>query len=225
MIISHHKKFIFIHNYKVAGTSVRDALNIYNNNSFKESRKSDKVKLFLKLYPNIYSNQFSWHVSAKEVKSKIPEKIFKSYYKFGFVRNPWDWQVSLYTYILKSENHYQHKLIKSMKTFDEYIDWRVHNDLLLQKDFFYENDACLMDFIGKMENLQDDFLKISSRININSELSHLNASRKKDDNYINYHSQKSIDLINEAFSEDIKLFNYSKPKLELLSLNSYNRSN
>jgi len=213
MIISHEKKFIFIHNFKVAGTSIRNALSTYGNPSFRGSSRSDKIKLLLGIYPKIYYNNFPWHENAKELKGKIPEKIFKEYYKFGFVRNPWDWQVSLYTYILKMENHYQHKVIKSLKNFDEYIDWRVHEDLTLQKVFFYDNDVCLMDYIGKIENINHDFAKICDRIGINNELSHLNSSRAKDESFLKYYSQKTLDLVNEAFSADIKLFNYSKPTL------------
>ena len=213
MFISHSKKFIFIHNFKVAGSSIRDALNSYNTLSFKESSFFDKVRFLFRIYPNIYFDQFPWHIKAREVKDKIPENIFKEYYKFGFVRNPWDWQVSLYTYIMKTEGHYQHKLIKSMKGFDEYIDWRVNKYLQLQKDFFFDNDVCLMDFVGKMENLNEDFAIIKAKTGIKSELSHLNSSRPKDDRFIKYYSQKSVDLVYEAFKEDIKLFNYSKPRL------------
>ncbi len=104
MIISHAKKFIFIHNYKVAGTSIHNALNKYNNPSFWGSTLVDKIRLLTKRHPAIYTKEFEWHISAKELKYKLPANIYDSYFKFGFVRNPWDWQVSLYTYMLKNEN-------------------------------------------------------------------------------------------------------------------------
>lgn len=139
MIISHQKKIIFIHNYKVAGTSLRKSLSHFNNKNFRSSKRIDKLKFILGLYPKIYTSEFPRHIKAIELKKQLPAKVFNNYFKFGFVRNPWDWQVSLYTYMLKKEDHHQHDLIKSMKNFGEYIDWRVHNDLHLQKDFFYED--------------------------------------------------------------------------------------
>jgi len=111
MIISHSKKFIFVHNYKVAGTSITDSLLKYSNPSFLGSSFADKIAIMLGRYPRIYANQFEGHVKAPELKRKLPKIIFDSYYKFGFVRNPWDWQVSLYTYMLKDETHHQHQLL------------------------------------------------------------------------------------------------------------------
>src|ERR1700758_1505800 len=122
MIISHRKKFIFIHNYKVAGTSIHQALRKYNNPSFLGSILLDKLRLLAKKHPAIYAQDFEWHINAKELRDKLPANVFNSYFKFGFVRNPWDWQVSLYTYMLKAKDHRDHTFIKSLKNFDEYIE-------------------------------------------------------------------------------------------------------
>lgn len=213
MLISHTKKFIFIHNYKVAGTSIRNTLNKYNDHSFKHSSCRQKLLLMFGKYPNIYSNNFDAHISADELKYKLPASVFEQYFKFGFVRDPWDWQVSLYTYALKLETHFQHALIKKMKNFDDYIKWRINEDLHLQKSFFYDNkDNCLVDFIGKIEYLNQDFSTICNQINVNEKLQHLNKSRENN-NYLPLYSEKSIELVYNAFREDVDLFNYAKPKL------------
>jgi hypothetical protein len=212
MILSHAKHFIFVHNYKVAGTSIQDALNKYGNRSFIRSSLSDKISLLFGRYPRIYSGQFEGHIRAFELKASLPKEIFDNYYKFGFVRNPWDWQVSLYTFMRGLESHHQHKLIKSLNNFDEYIEWRVNNDLHLQKDFFYDGETCLVDFIGRMENLNDDFKIVLDRLGVQSTLPHLNKSRKSND-FLKYYTQKSIDIVSEAFKRDIELFGYTKPTL------------
>ena len=218
MIISHRHKFIFVHNYKVAGTSVRKALKPFGNKSFFSSSNSDKLKFLKGDYPKIYAKQFEHHVKATELKRRIPADIFDSYFKFGFVRNPWDQQVSLYKFMLKRKTHHQHKLISSMRDFDEYIEWRVNNDVHLQKEFFYDGDNCLMDFIGKMENLGEDFSYICDKVGIESKLTHLNASRSVSDKFISYYSQKTLDMVYEAYKEDIELFGYSKPELKKLEV-------
>src|ERR1051326_1624247 len=140
MLISHSRRFIFIHNYKVAGSSIRDTLAAYSNLSFQRSSLTDKIKLVLGIYPKIYSHDFHGHIKAFELKGKLPKKTFDDYFKFGFVRNPWDWQVSLYTYALNLPSHHQHLLVKEMKGFDDYIDWRIDKELRLQKDFFYRSE-------------------------------------------------------------------------------------
>ncbi|MCW5515598.1 sulfotransferase family protein [Muriicola sp. Z0-33] len=213
MIISHGKKFIFIHNYKVAGTSMRQALKSHNDQSFLKCSLDSKFKFLLGSYPKIYSSQFDGHSTALEIKNKIPAEVFDSYYKFGFVRNPWDWQVSLYTYMLKSPNHYQHELITSLGSFEKYLDWRIHNELRLQKRFFYdEQNNCLVDFIGKMEQLNEDLDTIGRKLGITIDLPHLKKSRKNN-SFSQHYTERTIDLVNEAFAEDIKTFGYTKPSL------------
>ncbi|NBC02079.1 MAG: sulfotransferase family 2 domain-containing protein [Bacteroidetes bacterium] len=215
MLISHDKRFIFIHNYKVAGSSIKKALSDYDNFSHGELSLFQRLLVKLGFHPNVFSNQFHWHVKAKELREEIPEHVFNNYFKFGFVRDPWDRQVSLYKYLLKTEDHFQHDIVKSMKNFDEYLKWRVNGNCNLQKEFFYDDDDnCLVDFIGKMEDLEKNFSKICNKIDIDTGLPHVNKSRPQGESYLSYYSQESIDLIYDEYQEDVKLFGYKKPVLK-----------
>lgn len=102
---------------------------------------------------------------------------FDSYFSFAFVRNPWDWQVSLYTFMLKNKNHYQHNLAKSFSGFTEYIEWRCREDVRFQRDFVFSKDGKqLVNFIGRFENLEKDFNYICSQIGISVILPKFNQS-------------------------------------------------
>lgn len=197
MLISHKNRFIFIHNYKVAGVSIKNTLK-------GRCRKPGLFRL-----PDPYMN-FEAHITADKLKKVLPEVIFNRYFKFGFVRDPWDWQVSLYSFMLDRPRHHQHKLIKSM-SFDQYIDWRVHQELRLQKDFFCDQQGeCLVDFVGKFENLNKDFNKICTRVGIKADLPHKNRSGHG--RYLEYYNQKTIDMVAQAFKEDLQTFDYTKPE-------------
>ena len=101
-----------------------------------------------------------------------------------------------------------------MINFDEYLDWRVTNDMYLQKRYFFdEKDQLIVDFVGRLENLNDDFENICKIISINSTLPHLNQSRGNN-NIKEYYSKESIDFVYDAFKEDIITFGYSKPDFE-----------
>ena len=218
MIISHSKKFIFIHNYKVAGTSIRQVLSKYGNLTFLKSSLWDKLMQLTFQYPWVFASDFPTHVRAKEIRNKIPLKLYDSYFKFGFVRDPWDWQVSLYHYTLVKKDHHQYQLVSEMKDFKEYIHWRVNNDVHLQKEFFYDEDGnCIVDFIGRLENLETDFESILGKIDASEELPHVNK-RKERYHYLTFYDQESIDLVNNAFSEDILTFGYKKPNLKDVNL-------
>lgn len=212
MLLSHNKQFIFIHNYKVAGSSISDALGKYTED-VRRPNLVERLLIYSGVLPVHYPAKFAWHLTARQLREKLPADIFNCYFKFGFVRNPWDWQVSLYTFMLKTPRHPQHKLIKGMKNFDEYIEWRVNEDFHLQYDAFYDTDGtCLMDFIGKIENIEQDFATVCKRVGIIEHLPHTNKSRP--DNSIDlYYTPASVEKVYNAFKQDITTFNYEKPVL------------
>jgi len=214
MVISHRKKFIFVHNYKVAGTSLRRSLRKYDDKSPLKSPLQSKLPLLFGIYPRIYSNNYPTHITTAELKEQLPLEIFESYYKFGFVRNPWDWQVSLYSFMCKNEKHFQHELAKSMSGFEEYIHWRVNEEVRLQRRFFYDEDGnCLVDHIGKIENLADELGFLSNKLNLNLRLHHLNKSRD-DNKYKKMYTKETLDMVTNAFKEDIETFGYEIPELD-----------
>jgi len=208
MILSHSKKFIFVHIYKVAGISIRKALQPYDNLSSRDFPWYMNLKFNIGKRYQLFSDWSIDHIRAKEIKKYLPVNVFNEYYKFCFVRNPWDWQVSLYHFMLQYKDHPQHKLISNMKTFDEYIEWRIENDLELQKNFIYDDkDNILMDFVGRFEKLQEDFDEICMRLEIPTiELPYANKSKHKP--YKEYYNQHTINLVGDAFKEDIELLHY-----------------
>lgn len=207
MLLSHHRRFIFIHNYKVAGTSIREALAPYRLSKWERLQK--KVGWQTRQSFDATHN----HLKAAEVKKLIGKATFEAYFTFGFVRNPWDWQVSLYRYALKNKNHKQHQLISGMSGFEEYLHWRVANDVHLQKDFFYDlSGECLMRFIGKFETLTTDFGYICRQIGIQASLPHRNKSRDEHA-YLQQYTPETINLVAQYYQEDCQTFGYEKPKL------------
>ncbi|MEM9884883.1 MAG: sulfotransferase family 2 domain-containing protein [Bacteroidota bacterium] len=207
MLISHSKQFIFIHNYKVAGTSIRAALGKYRLSPL--HRFQMKIGLRAKNHHKISDN----HLTALQIKEKLSNKAFDQYFKFGFVRNPWDWQASLYRYALKNKKHKQHEIISRMKDFESYLKWRVKHDFRLQKAFFYdENDNCLVNFIGKYENLAPDFQYVCQQIKVKEHLEHRNQSQKRQA-YLKAYTSETIALVQEYYAEDIATFGYEVPKL------------
>ncbi len=209
MLISHSHKFVMIHVYKVAGSSIRGVLNPYAAISWRQSSLKDKWIGVKNLNHKCFSSQFGGHDKAVDLKENFPNQLFENYFKFAFVRNPWDWQVSLYMFGLKDKNHYQHELFKSFVDFEAYLDWRIKEDLHLQKDFVVDKEGkLLVDFIGRLENLQKDFMHICKEVKVPTvNLPHLNKSNSR--KYQSFYNENTKQKVAEAFKEDIEFFNYS----------------
>ena len=209
MLISLSHKFIFIRNYKTAGTSIYRLFAGYQP-FYLRNRYVRYILLKLRKNFPFYNLKYLMpvHADAKQVSDQIPAEIYSNFFKFGFVRNPWAWQVSLYFFMLERKAHYQHKLVKKFKSFDEYIEGRVASNKKLQKDFFADaNGNIAVDYIGKVENLQKDIRFICDRVGIAIKgAPHLNKSKHRD--YRHYYSDYSAKLIADHYKEDIEHFNY-----------------
>ena len=96
-----------------------------------------------------------------------------------------------------------------MSGFEEYLDWRISEDLHLQKEFVTGDEGeILLHYIGRFEHLQDDFNEVCDRIGIpRKELPHVNQSKHRD--YRNYYNKRTRKMVEDAFAQDIELFGYT----------------
>jgi hypothetical protein len=208
MLISYKHRFIFVHIYKNAGSSIRSALMPY---AFNNGTHALVYRIARRLGVSL---PFSWnpvpmhgHSTAQSIAERIGLQKFQSFFSFAIVRNPWDWQVSLFSYPRKSKTHHQHDMFSSFKDFDEYIRWRCAEEVRFQKDFIRDQDGKrLVSFIGRYENLEQDFRAICERIGVKVQLPRLNVSKSKP--YQSYYTPETIGLVRRTFAPDIELFGY-----------------
>ena len=204
MLISKRHRFIFVHVYKNAGISITQALLPFATKPWQKRIRAISRRFGLSPFN---PQPFTTHASASDIIAAIGKENFKRYFSFAIVRNPWDWQASLYTYMLKTTDHHQHELVKSFSGFDEYIAWRCRKEVRYQKDFLFSKAGeQLVDFIGRYERLEADFRTICSHIGISTTLPRLNVSRTKP--YREYYTEETIELVRKTFEPDIRLFNY-----------------
>ncbi len=207
MLISHSKKFIFIHNYKTAGTSIKTVLTPFADYSNKSRNPLKRIKYLRGIYPSFFSRSLPAHSKASEIKQELGES-YEKYFSFAFIRNPWDWQVSLYMYMLKNTSHHQHSFIKQMDGFDQYIRWRCEHEVRLQADFVCDKSGTLLvNYIGRFEHLQKSIDTICRNIGIPlAKLPHKN--RSNEGSYKQFYSNETIQLVRKSFELDIELFGY-----------------
>lgn len=211
MLISHDKKFIFIHIYKTGGTSVMHALQPF-------ARQVPRPMKLLLAVVNRYQIKlpaairrvlpYPMHSNAQFLRDALTPEVFDDYFTFAFVRNPWDLQVSLYHYAVKEPWNYHHKEIVALGSFDAYVEWRLKQGQRQQNSFVVDEDGKrIVDFVGKMENIDADFQEICKRIGVEAQLPHINKSAHKP--YQDYYTDATRDAIGELCREDIETFGYT----------------
>ncbi|MBZ0172508.1 MAG: sulfotransferase family protein, partial [Phycisphaerales bacterium] len=137
---------------------------------------------------------------------------FDAYFKFGFVRNPWDRVVSLF-----SRKERGREL--GPAGWDEFVEWIEHaSDTCVhpsvhrnQLDWFVdERGEVIADFIGRFENLSADFATICDRLGLPAPaLPHEKKNTAGRKHFSEYYTPAQQDLIAEKFKVDIEHFGYT----------------
>ena len=214
-MISHKHKFLSIRIPKTGSTSVTTILKPYFDIEGEDIGSRE-------------GNTYYHHRTTKYMKSHF-EKMewnFDDYFKFAFVRNPFEREVSSWEYAHKIVHMYEkYKETKSNLCPDK----RVYNQklqIVKMKNFktlcsrqftdydtysmFYRDkhtEKNLLDFIGKFENLQEDFNTICDKIGIPQQhLPHKNKSKHK--HYTEYYDDETKQIVAERYAKDIEYFGY-----------------
>jgi hypothetical protein len=201
MIVSHALKLIFISNPKVASTSIEAAFE-----TFHDGKELDEI--FRKGY---FTRR---HLPAVEIRETISAHAWQNYFKVAFVRNPWDWFVSQYTYNLTKqatqlspEKISESEVLNTYETLKKYrgTDW---SESASQHQFVCDEQGIpLVDFVGRYENLGQDFKIVTDHLGLpNTPLRHLNRSNHSA--YTEYYNDVTIDLIRKLYLKDVTTFGY-----------------
>jgi sulfotransferase famil protein len=208
MLISFSHKFLFVHVWKVAGTSIRESLRPFAHDP--RSTPANKILRALRLpwtWPTLKSKVFDPHIPARGLRDQLPRGVFQGFFKFGFVRNPWELLISRYHYIVQNPRHPLHTFVKSLG-FPAYLEWLAQHDKRQQKDFLVdEHGQLLVNFVGRFERIDADFREICQRLGICAPLKSLNNSRH--DDYRTYYDRRAIQLVADSFRDDIERFEYT----------------
>lgn len=214
MIISHKYKFIFIAIPKSASQYIRKTIRPYLGSKDQET---------CKLFDNIQSKQYPnlkgvGHKSAQQIKEEVGEKIWNSYFKFAFIRDPYERIISIFSFKKRKEIH---ELKENKK--DNTIN-AIYNQNPFTKTFYHtriqsffkktqtywifdDNNNLMIDFIGSMNNLHNDLKYIFKKVGLPEYIEKpiINKSIQID-NYNKYYNNTLISLIHNDFSIDLKNF-------------------
>jgi hypothetical protein len=229
-MVSHALKCIFVHVPKTGGYSIDDFF--IEHLGLTWERREDLL-LQVNRDPRRGPPRLG-HLTASQYVScgHVTPGQFQEYFKFAFVRNPWDRVVSEYRYRLHGKKF-------DFKTF-LFRHWPEpgFNDLYLhvipQYDFLHDEDGkLLVDYVGRFERLEQDFEVVAQRLNIHGKrLPHHNRSigrawgprvlmmwlkdpagmyrlwRNNHRHYAEYYDDESREFVRSIYALDIETFGY-----------------
>jgi Sulfotransferase family len=209
MIISHKHKFIFFAIPKTGTHAVRQVLREHMGPD-----DIEQVGLFVQkrfTFPEL-KDFTSGHLSAKQIRPVLGEDIFNEYFKFAFVRNPFDRFISYCAFMSRGTGEFAAK----PKEFMKYVlkDLRPLDHLLYrpQYEFIVDQDNRLaVDYVGRNESMQESYEEICLKLGIPvAQLALVNSSKHLP--YMEYYDEEIYSLVANLYKKDIEIFNYGEPQ-------------
>lgn len=184
---------IFVHIPKTGGISVNDAL---------------------------WGNPGGVHKTMTDYSRIFSKPTLEAYFKFTFVRNPWDRLVSAYTFLKAGGMHaddarWAEQHLKPFTDFEQFVIQGINREniqkglhFIPQTDFLKLDGELAVDFIGHMEDFQNDFNHVKHKLGVpEAELPHKNKSGRSD--YRKYYNAETAEIVARVYAEDIRLLNYT----------------
>lgn len=213
MIISHGRKFIFVHIPKTGGTSLSLALEARAMKDDILIGDTPKAKNRRKRIKDAQVSGRLWkHARLTDIYGLVTQQQIESYFVFTIVRNPWDRMVSYYHW-LKGQT-FDHPAVGIAKE-NSFVDFLA--DPSIQRSL--KNDAARnyicdrngveqCDMYLRMEHLPEDTMHLTQNLGIKLvELPHDNRS-ERDHDYAGYYDTDSRNAISTVFADDIERFKY-----------------
>ncbi len=215
MLLSPRHRFLFVHIAKTGGTSVREALQGLRWRDpwywpmFLCSRLSH-------LSGHRIATKLPRHAKAIAAKEMLPREYYDSLFKFAFVRNPWDLQVSSFHHIRRERPQF----LGGHTEFEPFLRWKLdperpyqyHLDtsIELQSDYLIDlHRKLIVDFIGRYERLHEDFATACERIGIATPaLPHARKATDRRQDYRAYYRDATAELVATHFAADVELLGY-----------------
>jgi hypothetical protein len=205
MIISRTHRYIFAAIPKTGTHSVRQALRAHLG-----PEDLEQVGLFV-------DKRFPWpelaqlrhgHLSLAQVRPHLGEEDFGRYFKFAFVRNPFDRFVSYCAFVTRESGAFERDPRGVMH--HVLFERRPLQHLLFQPQHAVlvdDEGRLLADYVGRVERMQASFDEICARIGIPGQpLEQVNSTRRGD--YRDYYDDALVAGVAALYRRDLELFGY-----------------
>lgn len=211
--INHDLKAVFIHVHKTGGTYISYMLHKYYGFKNYYLRRPDHDAFCLNKkkstkyinYENRVHGVFMYYKTSPQLNKKMgmtPQK-WDSYYKFCFIRNPYDKIISAWYHVNRYNIPFKNYLNLTNVCNDvEYI----HVFMPQVRNIINQKGNININFIGSFENLEEDFQKVLTNIGIKRIVHETSKKMNKRDHdaFYTYYDQEALDKVNLLLKDDFE---------------------
>ncbi len=140
--------------------------------------------------------------------------LYKDYFKFALVRNPWDRLVSCWKNKVVDLNYFKldDAKFEEMQQFSNFVDWVSTLDIETEDRHLRSQctliDLNNIDYLGRIENFNNNFNYICRQLNIEGKaIAAKNVSSDRQ-NYQEYYNDSLREKVLQIYRKDIQIFGY-----------------
>jgi hypothetical protein len=215
--INHDLKSVFIHIHKTGGTYISYMLQKYYGFKNYYLRRPDhdifcmnkkKTTKYLNYENRIHGvlNYFKTSLFINKKMNMTPQK-WDTYYKFCFIRNPYDRIISGWYHVNKLNIPFSNYLNLYNRCND--VEF-MHVFMPQVRNIINEKGKINIDFIGQFENLEHDFQKVLKNIGIKDIIHEVSKkmNKREHNQFYTYFSQEALNKVNLILKEDFQYLNF-----------------
>lgn len=172
----------------------------------------------------LFGNFGGGHATIDWYLRKYGTRTVNQYFKFTFVRNPWDRLYSAFLFLQQGglneeDKEFFKNNLQDIYSFESFVmNWLSPERLQAYWHFIPQyqfvtskqnREKILVDFIGRYEHIEEDFGYICKKLHLqNKQLLQLNTSALRNNNYREAYTKEMVEKVAHLYSEDINFFNY-----------------
>jgi hypothetical protein len=170
---------------------------------------------------SLFGDYGAGHYPIRVFQEVFEPPLFDSYFKFAFVRNPWDRLLSAYRFLSQggfneTDRRWARRYLSPYREFGEFVrDWVTPDNIASwihfrpQVDFLsLANGKSGVDFVGRYEQLDADFRRVCERIGVKNRLLHLNSNGHRGEDYRPAYDTETRAIVAEVYGRDIAALGY-----------------
>lgn len=204
-MISRDHECIFVHIPKCGGSSIEEIL-------WPSPRSEEDLwGGLVDRYHNKYQTGGLQHLLARQIRTEVGPEVFRRYYKFSMVRNPWDRVVSQFLFMGKRPDLREYLGMARADPLQRYLELivkRIHVQWEEQHRFVCdEKGDLLVDAVGRFERFEEDVREALGKLNVTvKDVPHLRKSERRP--YRDYYTDRTRYMVESIYRRDIELFKY-----------------